>query len=60
MAADVVEPTMGVPFEAALSGFDAAWKEESQNDKLDALSRSLFPDLPRKIQNTVVVPKTTG
>lgn len=60
MAADMVEPTIGVPFEAALSGFDATWREESQNDKLAALSRSLFPDPPRKMQSTVVVPKTNS
>ena len=60
MAADMVEPTIGVPLEAALSGFDAAWREESQNDILAALSRSLFLDPPRKMQSTVVVPKTNS
>lgn len=68
MATDMVEPTIGVPFEAALSGFDAAWREESQNDKLAALSRSLFPDPPRKCaqhggcaeQKCLFVKKRTG
>ena len=55
MAADLEVPSLGVPHEAALSGFEAAWKEQYQDEHMNALSLALFP--PTRIQSAVVVPE---
>ena len=57
MAADLEVPSLGVPHEAALSGFEAAWTEQCQDEHMTALSLALFPDPPTRIQSAVVVPE---
>lgn len=57
MAADLEVPSLGVPHEAALSGFEAAWKEQCQDERMNALSLALFPNPPTKIQSAVVIPE---
>lgn len=57
MATDLEVPSLGVPHEAALSGFEAAWEEQCQDEHMNALSLALFPNPPTKIQSAVVVPE---
>lgn len=54
MAADLEVPSLGVPHEAALSGFEAAWKEQCQDERMNALSLAFFPNPPTKIQSVTV------
>ena len=56
MAADLEVPSLGVPHEAVPSGFEAAWKEQCQDEHMNTLSLVLFPDPPTNIQSAGVVP----
>ena len=58
LAADIETPNCGVPFEAALSGFEATWAEEQEWHNRPYHTNKLFPDPPQRVQSSVVVPPT--
>ena len=58
MATDLEELAVGVPREAALSGFEAAWTEQAHDEYIQKLSHTLFPHPPQRVQSAVVVPHT--
>ena len=54
LAAEMLEPAIGVSTAAALSGFDTAWAEEQQRQNRPYHSHSLFPE---PLRSVVVVPE---
>ena len=58
VATELEEPALGVPPEAALSGFEAAWTERAQDRYIQKLNHALFPPPSQKVQSAVVVPQT--
>ena len=54
LAADMLEPNLGVPTAAALSGFESDWTEAQRHR--DYPYHHLFPDPLRQVQSVVVVP----
>ena len=52
MSAEMLEPNVGVFSGSALSGFEAAWEEETRRRPASAL----FADPPQRLQSSVTVP----
>ena len=52
MSAEMLEPNVSVFSGSALSGFEAAWEEETRRRPASAL----FPDPPQRLQSSVSVP----
>ena len=52
MSAEMLEPNVGVFSGSALSGFEAAWEEETRRRPASAL----FPEPPQRLQSSVTVP----